>query len=84
MEVAGPPGPGAIVEAGPVERLPNTCRLEEFERFRGLPAIEVPDEGLGRPARVIGPEDIVSQEFDPARVNFYTDSTGVVARIGCG
>lgn len=73
-------------ESGLLERLPDTCRLDDYRGFLGQPAAAV--SVSARPYRVIGPGDIVTQEYDPMRVNFFHDgsegTTGLVTRISCG
>jgi len=34
--------------------------------------------------RIIGPNDIVTQDYVPERINFYTDEEGTITRISCG
>lgn len=73
-------------ESGLLERLPDTCRLDDYRGFVGQPAATV--SVSARPYRVIGPGDIVTQEYDPMRVNFFHDgaegATGLVTRVSCG
>lgn len=72
-------GPGGLVE-----RLPNTCRLENYQRFVGQEALAASFQVTDRPVRIVAPDAIVSQVYDPQRVNFYTDGSGRVARLSCG
>lgn len=69
---------------GLIERLPDTCKLPQVMENVGQPASVVPALGLTRPYRIVGPNDIVTQEYNPARVNFYTNSEGIIVRIACG
>lgn len=71
-------------DGGLVERLPNTCRLEDYQQFQGQPGSAALSGVIDRPVRVIAPADIVTQEYNPQRVNFYTNGSGVVQRIICG
>ena len=78
---------GETVEGGAdglTERLPDTCKLAQFQQFQGASEAEVNGAGIAAPFRVIGPTDIVTQEYNPMRVNFYTDESGRVSRIACG
>ena len=72
-------GPGNLVE-----RLPNTCQLDNYRQFVGQDGLLSASQVIDRPARVIAPDAIVSQVYDPQRVNFYTDAQGQVARVSCG
>lgn len=73
-----------VTEGGLVERLPNTCKLETYQQYVGQLGSMAQAEVLDRPTRVIAPGDIVTQEYNPQRVNFYTNEGGVVQRITCG
>ncbi len=70
--------------SGLTERLPDTCKLEEYQQYRGLTQAEIDAAGLAVTYRIVGPTDIVTQEYNPMRVNFYTDRDGRVGRISCG
>lgn len=78
---------GQVIEGGAdglTERLPDTCKLESFAYLKGLTAGAVQAAGFTEPYRVIAPTDIVTQEYNPMRVNFYTNSAGKIERIACG
>lgn len=70
--------------SGLTERLPDTCKLETFQYLQGLTPAAVAAAGFTEPYRIIGPNDIASQEYNPKRVNFYTDEKGQIVRIICG
>ncbi len=72
-------GPGGLVE-----RMPDTCQLENYRQFVGQDALNASFRVTDRPVRIIAPDAIVSQVYDPRRVNFYTDAAGRVGRISCG
>ncbi|MFV0361386.1 I78 family peptidase inhibitor [Tropicimonas sp.] len=73
------PSPGGLLE-----REPDTCKVGDFVYLRGQTSTEVQGAGITRPYRVIGPSDIVTQEYNPMRVNFYTDGSGRIGRVSCG
>jgi len=73
------PGPGGLVE-----RLPNTCQLENYRQFVGADGLTAASQVIERPTRVVAPDAIVSQVYEPRRVNFYTDGAGRVVRVSCG
>ncbi len=41
-------------------------------------------DGLPVPVRVIDPNDAVTQDFNPQRVNVRTDEAGTVTAVDCG
>ena len=69
---------------GLTERLPDTCRLENYQQYRGRSGADVAAAGLSAPYRVVALTDIVTQEYNPMRVNFYTDGSGQITQISCG
>jgi hypothetical protein len=78
---------GTVIADGPgglVERLPDTCQLDNYRQFVGQDALISASQVIDRPVRVIAPDAIVSQVYNPQRVNFYTDGAGRVVRISCG
>ena len=75
----------ALPYGTPLERrVPDLCQLDQVRAFVGQPVSYAPVSSLDRPVRVIGPDDIVTQEYNPRRVNFYTDAYGTVTRVSCG
>ncbi|PRY24175.1 peptidase inhibitor I78 family protein [Aliiruegeria haliotis] len=70
--------------SGLTERLPDTCKLAEFQQFNNQNAATVEAAGIAAPYRVIAPNTIVTQEYNPMRVNFYLGGNGRVNRISCG
>lgn len=84
-EVEGDPFDTVVVnDGGLVERLPNTCKLQNYQGYVGQQAAVLPAAALDRPWRVVEPDGIVSQEYDPARLNFQTDRVGTIERVTCG
>ncbi|MEM1429446.1 MAG: I78 family peptidase inhibitor [Pseudomonadota bacterium] len=73
-----------VTPGGLVERLPDTCMLENYQQYMGTDGLIAVGLVTDRTARLVAPGDIVSQVYDPQRVNFYTDANGRVARISCG
>lgn len=79
--------PGTAAGTGPAgleERLPDTCGLDAYRPYVGRDGVTAASQVLDRPVRVIAPDAIVSQVYNPRRVNFYTDAEGRVARVSCG
>lgn len=68
---------------GPEERLPDTCKLTNYEGFVGQPlaAVTLP---AGLNSRIVRPGTILTQEYDAGRVNFHVDETGVITKVICG
>ena len=76
--------PASTGPAGLQERLPDTCGLDAYRPYVGRDGVTAASQVVDRPVRVIAPDAIVSQVYNPRRVNFYTDAEGRVARVSCG
>ncbi|MEM9249294.1 MAG: I78 family peptidase inhibitor [Pseudomonadota bacterium] len=73
-----------VNDGGLVERLPNTCMLENYQQYQGSDGLIAVGLVTDRPARLVAPGDIVDQRYNPQRVNFFTNGEGQVVRISCG
>ena len=85
---AGAPQPGDLI-AGPaddtlVEREPDLCHAADYQQYLGQPGSVVGTLGITRPFRVVEFGGIVTQEYNPGRINFWLTPAGEIARIGCG
>ncbi|MEQ3748602.1 MAG: I78 family peptidase inhibitor [Celeribacter sp.] len=67
-----------------VEREPDLCQLDLVRPYVGQTTAVIPTIGLDRTYRVVKPDDIVTQEYNPRRVNFHTDGYGTITRVACG
>ncbi len=69
--------------SGLEEKLPDTCKLDNYRAFVGQPlaASAIP---TGINSRIVKPGTILTQEYDAARVNFYVDEAGTITRVICG
>ena len=71
-----------------VEELPPaievlSCAAENYEALVGneLAAITLPDDLLHR---VIKPNDAVTMDYNPDRMNIHVDANGVITEVECG
>lgn len=81
-----PIGPPVDVTPGLNEKEPDTCKAAPLMVHLGQPvgALQAAVAATGQKLRVIGPGDIVSQEYDSFRVDALVDGAGLVTRITCG
>lgn len=63
---------------GPVE-----CDLAQHQQLVGqnIGAVSLP---ASLPQRIISPGDMVTQDFNPARLNIFVDEKGWIGRVSCG
>ncbi len=71
------------VTSGLEERLPDTCKLDNFRAFVGqqFADITVP---AGTKTRVVLPGQILSQVYEADRVNIHVNGDGQVTKVICG
>lgn len=82
------PQPGDLVDSPLgdrlVEREPDLCKASTYQQYIGQPGTIVPTLGITRVYRVIEFGGIVTQEYNPSRLNFRLSPTGEIQRIDCG
>ena len=73
---------GACTGPAPVPS-DDGCGAAKFAGSLGQPASEIalPTD---RPVRVLGPNDMATMDYVEERINFETDSLGLVVRVTCG
>ncbi|WP_252945720.1 I78 family peptidase inhibitor [Oceanicola sp. 502str15] len=72
-------------DSGLVEREPDICGASAYRGAAlGQPASVIPTLGVNRETRVIPLGGIVTQEYNPYRMNFYLDGAGLITRLSCG
>ncbi len=59
------------------------CPADGYASLVGQPlaAVTLPAD---LDARVVGPDTMVTMDFDPTRMNIYVDSAGTIERVACG
>ena len=78
---------GCAPEPAPTPELPpedtDACGASDRQEFVGKPVSEalLP---FGTLLRVIGPNEAVTQDFRPERLNVQVDTVGKIERIWCG
>lgn len=71
-----------IAGSGLETRAPDTCNAASFAGLLGQPrsaAATVPE-----PKRVVGPGDIVTNEYVANRINIGVNADGTITELGCG
>lgn len=64
--------------------LEGTCGAEGLQGLVGQPASTLDTMRFANPLRVIGPDDMVTMDFRPDRLNIETDAAGRITRVRCG
>lgn len=61
----------------------DACGAAAFQALVGTPASGINQASLPAGARVIMPNTMVTQDFNPARLNITVDANGNVASVSC-
>jgi hypothetical protein len=84
----GAPQPGDLIaDTGGdslLEREPDLCRAADYQAYVGQPGTVVQTLVIIRSYRVIEFGGIVTQEYNPGRLNFRLSPEGTIARVDCG
>ncbi len=67
----------------PQPSVPDSCGAAGLQGLVGQPKSVLARMNLPRDSRVIGPDQAVTMDFRPDRLNIETDRDGRIARIGC-
>ncbi len=63
---------------------PDVCKGQVYSGLIGQPAAAVASAGIVKPVRVIPLGSLITEEYSSARINFYLDGAGNIAKISCG
>jgi len=73
---------------GPPERvlpaLPDRCGVADFRRLTGQPFTALAGQSLPGPLRVIYPDQMVTAEVLPTRLNVQIDAASRIRHLFCG
>lgn len=61
----------------------DTCGAAAFRHLVGTPAAGIDEASLPAGTRIVTPTTMVTQDFNPARLNVVTDANGNVASVSC-
>ena len=59
------------------------CGASRLADFLGLPAVEVAAIETPGPVRILGPNDVMTLDFNPDRLTILTDGDGSVTELRC-
>mgnify|MGYP003624754097 FL=1 len=71
-------------EMNPIDTTDDTCGMAALETYVGQQASEIPEAEMPENTRVVGPDDQVTMDYVPTRLNVLTDAEGVVLSLKCG
>lgn len=73
-----------LPDSGLLERTPDTCGLSEHDGLVGQPLTAFDPASRDRPVRVVRPGQIVTNEYNPQRMNIDLDGQDQIKAIRCG
>lgn len=74
----------ACLEAPSQETQADACGSSEMSHLTGISRAQLEAIAFSQPHRILGPDDVMTMDFNPERVNFTLDDDGNVDRIWCG
>nr|WP_290428545.1 I78 family peptidase inhibitor [Defluviimonas salinarum] len=76
----------ACVEAPASPAVPAeaTCSAESLQHLVGQPENAFDPTGLDEPVRVVHPDEAVTMDYNPGRLNVEIGADGMIAAIRCG
>ncbi len=63
---------------------PSACEAERWQHLLGVPQSDVEAEDLPDSARIVEWGEVVTQDYEPSRLNVQLDQRGRVYRVICG
>ncbi len=83
------PSPKSETETAASQPRPETCDTAPVQNLVGKPgSTEMREQARERAgaqrARLIGPDDMVTLDYDSQRLNLWMDASGIVQRVSCG
>ena len=73
-----------VTKSGLLNREPDTCGALTLQTAVGQSEFSIPTLGITSPVRIVRPDDIVTQEYNPQRINFAVDPSGTIQSVRCG
>ncbi len=73
-----------VADDGLMERKPDLCKASTYSNVIGQPGTVVPTLGITKEYRVVEYRGIEPQEYNPNRIVFRLDSTGLISGVDCG
>ncbi|MEQ6203128.1 I78 family peptidase inhibitor [Sulfitobacter sp. HNIBRBA2951] len=66
----------------PAPNAPDTCNAAAYQTLIGSDAAQA--LSLPEPKRLVGPDDAVTSDFQPNRLNVALDDTDTIVGVTCG
>lgn len=62
----------------------DTCGMQAAQKLIGQPFSGIDPMTVPGPIRIIHPGDMVTQDYNPARLDVEVNGSGVIIRLHCG
>jgi hypothetical protein len=74
-----------FTEPAPLPAIPDdSCLSAPYRQYLGQSEGVLAGLVFAQPVRIIGPDQAVTQDYNPTRINFDVDRAGDITRIWCG
>ncbi|PRY91419.1 I78 family peptidase inhibitor [Donghicola tyrosinivorans] len=61
----------------------DSCHSEEYRHLLGTPVSEFDATKVSGPVRVLGMNDIMTEDYQPLRLNIFYDGNGTIINMYC-
>ena len=76
--------PDSPYASKPLTENTDACGAKALQNLLGKPASALETIKFAAETRVIRPNDAVTMDYNPQRLNIETDARGVIVRMTCG
>ncbi len=74
----------SVEKAAALPQVIYGCQTDDLGGLIGQEISVLPSLTFAQPPRVIGPNDLVTMDHDPNRLNIKTDDNGIIRQLHCG
>ncbi len=75
---------GCLAQTEPGAGVKNTCGAAELVGLVGQPGSILQTTKFAGPVRILEPDQPMTMDFNPERLNIQKDRAGNIARVWCG
>ena len=75
---------GCVVETVPTRPDLSSCTSNATHELVGSSISLVNTSALAQTVRILPPNGIATMDYNPARLNIFTDANGIITKVSCG
>jgi hypothetical protein len=75
---------GCFAENEADKSIEDSCGATGLDHLLGQPRSVLEDMTFQRPVRILAPNQPITMDYNPERLNFDTDDEGLIDKVWCG